>query len=176
MERIGSSHGQLFSVLVFLWVFGLALSCQACNQSKKDGVTLYGKANEFPLLDEDQRSWTPECTTDEAPLFLDPCVESDTRLLTHLLDGTVAPSHLSGTVEYQRADYTRKVFGLNAFGVPEYKRKLWGPLNALIDGLGDNPVVIENLQKYIADDAEYSCYFKAALRTHRDKDWIEALL
>ena len=154
------------------------LSCQRCNRPEKDGDALHGKANEFSLVDESQRCWNSQCLNQEEPLLLDPCVESDTRLLNHLINGIIVPDSPEDSVEFQRANYTCEVLGLNKFKVPEKKTKLWGPLNLLIEMSGniENPAVTEQIRNYISGDAEYSCYFKSALKTHRDKDWVEALL
>lgn len=152
-------------------------SCQRCNRPENDDNSiLRGKANEFPLVDERRRKRAPTGIGNEKPKLLDPCVDDDIKLLAHLVNGCVEPAAQKGTIEYERAEYTRDTLGLNSFGVPKYKRDLWAPINLLIDLVGYTPQVIEQVEKKISEEAEYLSFFKAALRTHRDKDWIEELI
>ena len=153
-------------------------SCQRCNRPEKDeDMVLRGKANEFALVNEAQRKNTPDNNNEEESLIIDPCVESDTTLLAHLLNGCVESSSPVGTLEYERAKYTCDILGLNSFGVPQSKREGWGPINLLIE-IAENNVdargrVVEQIQNQICKNAEYSSFFKASLRTHIDKDWID---
>ncbi len=156
------------------------LSCQRCNRPEKDdGDTLYGKANEFPILDEVQRCSLPaDPTTRESPKFLDPCVEADCQLLAHGIDGEIKPAAPLGSWEHQKADYTIKRLGLNEWNSPETKRSQWQTLATLLNIVGNNanPAVIAELSRYLSHDHEYASFFRSAIGTHREKAWVEAIL
>ncbi|MFO4700934.1 HNH endonuclease family protein [Vibrio cholerae] len=152
-------------------------SCQRCNRPEKENEVTYGKHNEFALCDEAQRKYTPLCTNVEKPKLLDPCIEGDTKLLAHLVSGMIEPSFPPKTEEYDRANYTCKVLGLNQFGVPKKKKDSWEPLELLITLVGEQPQVVQQLQKKLSPKTtEYSSFFRAMISTHRDKDWIDKLL
>ena len=152
-------------------------SCQRCNRPEKDNNVSFGKHNEFALLDENQRNFTPTCINDEKSILLDPCVENDTKLLAHLSNGEVEPIYPDGTDEYERAEYTCRVLGLNQFGIPKKKRDSWEPISLLITLAGNNPLVIQQLEKKLATETtEHSSFFRAMISTHRDKQWVEDLL
>ncbi|EJA7360668.1 hypothetical protein MWW42_003913 [Vibrio alginolyticus] len=152
-------------------------SCQRCNRPEKENNITFGKHNEFALLDENQRNNTPSCNNIELPKLLDPCIDNDTKLLAHLSNGEVAPVYPVGTDEYLRAEYTVKVFGLNQYGVPKKKKDAWEPIQLLIDLAGNNPQVVQQLQKKLSPETtEYSSFFIAMISAHRDKDWVEDLL
>lgn len=167
--------------LAYEW-WNFRVSCQRCNRPEKDeSDNLHGKANEFPIHNEATRCVSsvgllaPEC-----PRFLDPCVAEDCALLAHSIDGEVKPLARDGTWDHLRARYTIERLGLNSWNTPESKRTRWQTLAILIKVVGDSPVqppaVIDELNKYLSNDHEYSSFFRAAVGTHRDKPWIEALL
>lgn len=58
-------------------------ACTYCNSRRidHDGGTAGGKADRFPLLNEDQRVYEAGSVAQEQPLLLDPCEISDFRLL-----------------------------------------------------------------------------------------------
>ncbi|PZW40191.1 hypothetical protein [Pseudomonas sp. URMO17WK12:I2] len=152
-------------------------SCQRCNRPEEDeSKTLRGKHNEFALCDEGNRNLTPQCARNEEPLLLDPCVENDTKLFAHLEGGLVAPSSQDGTLEYQRAEYTRDVLGLNSFGMPGRKREAWQPLKLLIELQPDDPKVRKLVESKLDGSVEYSSYFRSVIGSYREIDWVEALL
>ena len=157
------------------------LSCQRCNRPEKDEVsTTRGKANEFPVRDETARCLLPTGDADaESPRLLDPCVEADCSLLAHGTDGEVKPIAQHGSWEYQRGRYTIDRLGFNEWNTPEDRRSRWQTLAILIalaDDIGSTPAVETELRKYLSNDHEYSCLFRSAIGTHRDKAWVEALL
>jgi hypothetical protein len=138
---------------------------------------VYGKANEFPLVDEATRCSLPTANlANEAPRLLDPCHKDDCELLAHGTDGELKPRSPGDSLEYHRAEYTIRQLGLNGFNAPENKKKVWRTLDALIRLAGNNPEVVNQLQEHLSDSHEYSSYFKSAIGTHRDKLWVEALL
>lgn len=152
-------------------------SCQRCNRPENDErKVLRGKANEFLLVDENERNMTPSCGKVERPALLDPCKLQDTKLLAHLVNGTVEAAYPQGTDESDRAIYTRNILGLNNFTVSKIKREGWSPINILIEHVGDIPAVKDELIKRLDPSAEYSSFYRAAISSHRDKDWVDALL
>lgn len=154
------------------------LSCQRCNRPEADETTkVFGKANEFPLQDETTRCQSPNgLFDDERPKLLDPCVKEDCDLIVCGIDGEVKPSSQDKNWDYERARYTIKQLGLNAFGTPEAKRSHWQGLEILIKTAGDTPVVVDHLKKFLSKEHEYSKFFLCAVGSRRDKSWIEALL
>ena len=155
------------------------LSCQRCNRPEKNekGI-LRGKASEFPIQDETQRcAHAGVALSAESPRFLDPCVQTDCSLLAHAIDGEVKPAiEDEKTWEYQRARYTIDRLGLNDWNTPETKKKSWRVLDDLIRLAGNQPDVLQRLQEHLATDHEYASFFRAAIGTHREKTWVEALL
>jgi uncharacterized protein (TIGR02646 family) len=165
--------------MAYEW-WNFRLSCQRCNRPENiDRVTRRGKWNEFPIQSENARC-TPTVITvnQEAPRFLDPCIQADCELLAHGIDGEVRPSSAPGTWEYERARYTIDQLGLNDWNVPEDRKKDWQGLSLLLKYAGSAPPadVAAHVSRYLDDDQEYSCFFRSAIGTHRDKQWIEALL
>ncbi len=156
------------------------LSCQRCNRPEKDELaTLHGKATEFPIQNEASRcNAAASPITAEISRFLDPCVEADCALLAHTIDGEVKHAAEVGTWEYQRAWYTIERLGFNEWNTPETKRGNWQTLATLLAVVGNNANqdVINELNKHISYNHEYSSFFRAAIGTHRDKAWVEKLL
>lgn len=165
--------------LAYEW-WNFRLSCQRCNRPEKNAQSaLHGKANEFPLQNEAHRCLLPvDALNAESPRLLDPCVEADCRLLAHGIDGEVKPVAPEGSWEYQRADYTIKLLGLNEWNTPEDKRNRWQTLATLLTIVGNtpSPAVIAEIDKHLSHDHEYTSFFRSAIGTHRDKAWVEALL
>jgi len=156
------------------------LSCQRCNRPEKDELTILpGKANEFPIQNEATRCTAPAISfAAETPRLLDPCIEADCALLAHGIDGEVKPAAPVGTWEYERARYTIDQLGFNEWNTPESRRGRWQTLATLLTLVGNtvNQAVIDELNKHISYDYEYSSFFRSAIGTHRDKAWVEALL
>lgn len=163
--------------LAYEW-WNFRLSCQRCNRKENDdNNVLYGKANEFPIQDELNRCHFPaDLLTNESPRLLDPCVLTDCGLLADGIDGEVKPAAPMGTWEYQRARYTIDRLGFNEWNTPEAKKNHWRLLDDLIRLAGNQPLVVTHLQEHLTDDHEYSSFFRSAIGTHRDKNWVEAIL
>lgn len=165
--------------LAYEW-WNFRLSCQRCNRPEKiDQSTRRGKWNEFPIESEHTRCAPPSITVDqEAPRFLDPCAQSDCGLLAYGIDGEVKPAKPSGTWEHERARYTIEQLGFNDWNVPEDRRKAWQGLSLLVELVGDvpPPEVEAHVSSYIKENHEYSRFFRSVVGSHRDKQWIEAIL
>jgi hypothetical protein len=114
----------------------------------------------------------------EAPRFLDPCVQSDCDHLAYGIDGEVKPASPAGTWAHERARYTIQQLGLNDWNVAEDRKKDWQGLSLLVKLSGNVPAqeVEEHVSRHLNSDQEYSRFFRSALGTYRDKPWIEALL
>ena len=126
------------------------------------------KANEFPLHDEATRCCVPGAILEnEVPRLLDPCVAEDCGLLAHGIDGELKPGSPNDTWEFERAEYTIRQLGLNAFNVPENKKNDWSAVDLLIQLGGNKPEVIDLLKKYLSESQEYSSFFRSAIGTHR---------
>lgn len=175
--RLGRHAGYYW--LAYEWS-NFRLACQRCNRPENDERdTLHGKANEFPIQDEAHRCKTSvHLLTSELPKLLDPCVQVDCALLADGIDGEVKPAVPAGTWEFERARYTIERLGLNEWNTPESKRSTWQTLALLVAavGINANQDVIDELNKYLSRDHEYSSFYRSAIGTHRDKAWVEALL
>lgn len=165
--------------LAYEW-WNFRLSCQRCNRPEKTNPnTRRGKWNEFPIGSEHTRCAPVSITVDqEAPRFLDPCVESDCELLAYGIDGEVKPAGKPGTWEFERARYTIEQLGFNDWNVPEDRKKDWQGISLLVKLAGEAPPpeVMTHVSRYLDQDQEYSRFFRSVVGTHRDKQWIEALL
>ncbi|QQP91229.1 hypothetical protein IGS68_08495 [Skermanella sp. TT6] len=163
--------------IAYEW-WNFRLSCQRCNRPETDvGGTVHGKAEEFPLQDEGARCTVPGASlATEVPRLLDPCIEEDCHLLAHGIDGEVKPAAPAGTWEFERAQYTIKQLGFNAFNSPESKKKCWRLLDDLIRLAGNHPDVAAQIELHMSRHHEYSSFFRSAIGTHRDKPWVDALL
>ncbi|MFC3324421.1 hypothetical protein [Mesorhizobium cantuariense] len=166
----------------YYWIaydwWNFRLSCQRCNRPEgDDSGTVRGKANEFPLEDERTRCRVPGGSLEaEASRFLDPCNETDCALLAHGIDGEVKPAAKDGTWDFQRADYTIKKLGFNAFNTPESRKRSWNTLDILIRHAGNHQDVIRCIEQHLSIEQEYWSFFRSAIGTHRDKPWVDALL
>lgn len=163
--------------IAYEW-WNFRLSCPRCNRPEKDsdGIT-YGKANEFPLQDEAKRCCNPGMLIeDESPKLLDPCDKNDWKLLAYGIDGETKPVSNDGEWDCQRARFTIKQLGLNAFSTPEKKRNDWQLIDTLIRVAGNHPEVANRLAERMSPEHEYSSFFRSVIGTHRDKAWVEALL
>jgi uncharacterized protein (TIGR02646 family) len=86
-------HGYYW--LAYTWE-NLFLSCQFCNQKRKDQprfgdpaeLPAAGKVDHFPLADETQRAMSPlEPIENESPLLLDPCSDDPETVLNFDVQG-----------------------------------------------------------------------------------------
>ena len=100
----------------------LLLSCIDCNRRRehpdRDGKpVLLGKADLFPILDEDERCWHHEQGLErESPLLLDPCTDEPSNHLLFSFDGLVLGETLRGETSI-------RVYGLNRPGLVWARRE-----------------------------------------------------
>jgi len=166
--------------LAYDWM-NFRLSCQRCNRPFTTSFDLVaGKRNEFPLRDETTRAHGPvDDVSLEQPRLLDPCQLEDVSLLAHCLDGNVQPKADEGTWEWARADYTITQLGLADGRLAEDKRGSWQSWSLLLGCFGNQAPpaeILDGFRRLLDERTEFSAYLTAALRTHRDKTWIESLL
>lgn len=162
--------------LAYEW-WNFRLSCQRCNRPEKiDKNTRRGKWNEFPIEREETRCSPISITVEqETPRFLDPCVKSDCDLLAYGIDGEVRPASPAGTWDHERARYTIEQLGFNDWNVPEDRKKAWQTLSLVIEH-APQPAAEGCVSQYLGEDQEYSTFFRSVVGTHRDKQWVDALL
>ena len=93
-------------------------SCIVANRRRRDVRTdiVGGKADSFPLWNEQKRAWTPGCDmSQEEPLFLDPCKPADVGLVTFRDDGEAMPriSKKEGKKAFTRTCVSIAAYHLN---------------------------------------------------------------
>lgn len=92
-------------------------SCIVANRRRKDvesGQT-GGKSDHFPLVNEENRAYTPTCDLeDEQPVLLDPIKFADVALITFKEDGEAMPSRPDRMQrQHHRAMESIKYYSLN---------------------------------------------------------------
>lgn len=93
-------------------------SCIVANRRRTDvesGVT-GGKADYFPLLEENDRAWKPsDCLASEQPVLLDPLKVTDTQLIVFKEDGEAMPRYdeKSHARKFLRADKSIDLYNIN---------------------------------------------------------------
>lgn len=93
-------------------------SCIVANRLRRDIETglVGGKADEFPLWKEEQRSWCPDDDCEnEQPLLIDPCKASEVALITFGENGEATARHSEDKMPrlFARADRSIKLYHLN---------------------------------------------------------------
>ena len=84
-----SPHHPGYWWLAMVWENMLA-SCSDCNRIRVHEGIRTGKANRFPLVDENKRWFDPQQWNNEEPLLLDPCNDYPEDHLVFDVSGTVA--------------------------------------------------------------------------------------
>ena len=114
-------------------------SCIDCNRERKqvrrlsDGTIIKsksGKANKFPLADENTRAQDPGDEINEVPLLLDPCIDNPTTYLEFLDDGSVRPKNTKQERELRKGRHSIEVFGLDRDGLLRERRALMDRLKS----------------------------------------------
>lgn len=153
------------------------ISCHRCNRLVRDSDgALRGKGNEFPVRDEARRAMSQDAALeDEEPLLLDPCVEADTRLLVHTMDGVVAPAADVGSWEYERAEYTLRQLYIDDPGIVERKLERKQQIDLLLE-LVPRDAAAGPIANLLMPSHEFATFIRAAVATHRDIPWVDDLL
>lgn len=162
--------------LAFDWK-NYRLSCQRCNRVEK----IFGKGNEFPLIDESTRCLVQtDDLTKEQPLLLDPCIETDCQLLAHPIGGEVLPAvdEQTDPIGYRRADYTIKTLGLNAFGAPEVRRGMQNTIISILNHFETSTPpqsFVDILRSYLTINTQYASFCRSIIGSY-NYDWLDDLM
>lgn len=169
-------------------------ACTYCNCRRKDqeGGTAGGKADRFPLVDEDQRVYTAGPVTPEQPLLLDPCEMSDWRLLgCHQENGQPCATS-TDPIAKRRAEASIEIYHLH-YG-PTCNRRHAAAVQLMADidegkrlfdlatqdptRGSDFKVVAARLRRAIDRESPYSGDMHFLLRGQRSEahPWIQELL
>ncbi len=182
--------------LAFQW-HNYRLSCTFCNSRRKDQNTdqAGGKGDRFPLLDENERAYTPNDDIQrERPSLLDPTTHGDPSLLKFLPDGTVVPKYDKAThpVHYERARCSIELYHLYHTEIKERRQELYNYISQLADdgdmffirwSCGDNTAyhalegVLRQLHEIVQKHSEYSGAARSMIMSlSTNHDWITAVL
>lgn len=145
-----------------------------------------GKGNKFPLMPGSPRATNVAALTNEHPVILDPCNETDTELLEFQADGrpVVSQRHAGDTDAVTRVEQSKLLLNLDFPTFNEDRESLYNQIRLLvergdryirdgIDALGD---VQDDLRMLMREDAEYSKAAECYIRCFRDRDWVEELV
>ena len=172
------------------------LSCIYANRRRRDVETgeVGGKADHFPLINEDNRAWTPECDCDEEqPLLLDPCKAADVALITFKDDGEAMPrfNEVDRPRAFQRADVSIELYNINNSTLVRARIDLRDKINGLLKDAerffnklesGDAAHeygyerAVEQLLEYIDEGAPYSGFCQAIIGNHRHEKFLYGVL
>ncbi len=123
-------------------------SCIYANRRRCDveiGVT-GGKADNFPLWNEDNRAWcSGDDCFDEQPLLLDPCKRTDVALLTFKDDGEAMPRFAEQDRKraYDRAEASIQYYNLNH---SDFKKARLAIRDELTRRIENENVILKNLK------------------------------
>jgi uncharacterized protein (TIGR02646 family) len=103
-------------------------SCIDCNRERhqqfaREPEHLSGKANKFPLADEQHRAQQPGEEQNETPLLIDPCQERPERHLRFLDDGYVDPATEETGLPSEKGRESIAVYGLDRDGIVRARRE-----------------------------------------------------
>ena len=170
-------------------------SCIYANRRRRDlesGET-GGKADNFPLCDENNRAWCPEDDCfDEQPLLLDPCKRADVALLTFKDDGEAMPRFAKETRKrsFDRANASIKYYNLNHSDFKKARIAIRDELSKRIEnaeryfrnletGDAGNDLAYEeairDLRNACSVKSPYSSYAIAFLDSYRTRDSLAAV-
>jgi uncharacterized protein (TIGR02646 family) len=165
--------------------------CTLCNSLTADPNGTHGKADKFPLLNENDRCSDEACDLEnERPVLLDPFKSRDVRLLTFLENGIPAPNADKGTDDYKRADDTIKIVNLHEgkirvsrLRIAAQIKRIMKKINSLLEkqkngeNVDDDLEIFENqLSVYLDEEAAYRTAAKVYFKGHRSEensDWYD---
>ena len=167
-------------------------SCIFANRRRRDVESgdVGGKADHFPIVNEDNRAWAPECDCEEEqPLLLDPCKATDVALITFKEDGEAMPrfNKKSRPRAFKRADISIELYNINNSTFVRARVDLREKINALLkdaerffkklesgDAAHEHAYerTIEQLLELTDERAAYSGFSKAYIENYRHQDWL----
>ncbi|MBJ2153539.1 MULTISPECIES: AAA family ATPase [Paracoccaceae] len=157
----------------------LLIACQYCNRLAKAEIgeggrsESIGKANRFPLLDENKRAREPDDDINlEQPLLLDPTLDNPSPHLTFAEDGQVFS-------ETERGNATISILGLNRLSLLQQRRgtaaryrSLFAyALSSLSSGDGEASRLVRELIEMTSSSAPYAGMVRQFLQ--RDRAQLE---
>lgn len=171
-------------------------SCIYANRRRRDVKTgeVGGKADHFPLVNEDERAWTPEDDCDEElPILLDPCKAADVGLITFKDDGEAMPRFNEKTHPraFKRADVSIELYNINNSTLVRARIDLRDKINGLLKEAerffnklesGDAAhkygyeKAIEKLMALVDEGAPYSGFCQTVLENHRHEEFLYGVL
>ena len=177
--------------LAFDW-HNYRFSCTYCNSRRSDANTSGGKQNHFPLINECKRACYPgDAICEEQPLLLDPLVRTDPGLLWFQEDGSAVARYPDRPILSNRANVSIDCYYLNYIQTVELRKELFISIRALVEdgnyyfdkyAEGDQLAyhalnrVVEQLQKLLDEDAEFSSAARCFLAGYRSCAWVQQLL
>ena len=167
-------------------------SCIYANRRRRDVESgdVGGKADHFPLVNEENRAWTPQCDCDEEqPLLLDPCKATDVALITFKEDGEAMPrfDKKDRARAFERADVSISLYNINNSIFVRARLDLRDKINSLLRDAerffrkletGDATHAfgyertIEQLLELTDERAPYSGFCKAYIENYRHEEWL----
>ncbi|MDP1667356.1 MAG: hypothetical protein Q8L79_19795 [Methylobacter sp.] len=167
-------------------------SCIVANRRRRDVETdkTGGKADHFPIWNEQNRAWTPTCDCDEEqPILLDPCKAADVALITFKDDGEAMARYGCDAKPrlFQRADISIKYYNLNHSDFVRARIELREKMDGLVrdadkfykkletgDATHDHAyeTTIKTLRRMRDKFAPYSSFCMAYLDKYRHEDFL----
>ena len=170
-------------------------ACTFCNSRRLGQDTEGGKADHFPLVDEDTRATGEENDMDdEDPVLLDPTDPADPGLLWFEPDGRAVPKHDKETSElyHLRADTSIRLYHLNEMGTRARRRDRHKDLLAAIrvaarhlnkSGFEDRESIKDvrhsfgRIRSMVKPGADYSAAAMATLLAYRHEyPWLDEII
>ena len=171
-------------------------SCIVANRRRTDIETgnTGGKADYFPVKNEDKRARTPNCDlSEERHILLDPCKTSDVRLLTFNENGEAMPRHSKEVHPYLflRADKSINYYHLNHDDFVKARIELRKELEELrthaakfnkkleandADHEAAWEKTISDIRKMVGEKAPYSSFCKAYLDSYRNEEYLAGVI
>lgn len=167
-------------------------ACTFCNSRRKNTETgeTGGKGDYFPLLDEDNRAYTPSAESAEKHLLLDPCKADDPSLLDFRTNGTPCCKYPDNPIDLRRVNESIKLYHLDHPASVEERRKLAIDIESWIDEAQEAYLEkddsehaeqsfrnrFRDLQSKIRPDSEYSVFARRVIAAYRHYRWIDNLL
>lgn len=162
-------------------------SCIWANRRRRDLETGYvgGKADEFPIWNENQRAWCPDDTCEsEQPLLIDPCNASEVAYITFAENGEATARHGKDQKPrlFAMADDSIRLYHLNHTDFVRDRMKIRDQLRLHIedarryyrqldhaDANGDHAYkrAIEQLREACSERAPYSSFAIAMLQPYQ---------
>jgi hypothetical protein len=171
-------------------------SCIVANRLRRDLETgiVGGKADEFPLWDENERAWCPTDDCDaEQPLLIDPCDPAEVAQITFAENGEATERHGKDKPKfYEKAHRSILLYHLNHSDfvkariiirddiikhiedAKRYYRKL-GTDHADADDDHAYMRAIEQLRQACSEEAPFSSFAIALLRPYRLDESLEGV-